>query len=737
MSRQRSSVAAEIHRKSLENIITEMAITLVRTSGSPIVTDAMDFSTCLLDADGEQLGLAAYILAHSASSLIGTKAVIADLADCDEVAPGDSWLVSDPYAGGAMHQGDVAVITPMFYRGEIVGWAFANMHLLDVGGSGVSGIAPGARSVYEEGLRFPPIRAIRKGRIGHTWEKYIAANVRAPAPVINDIRSMIAATNVAQAKLVEVIDRFGIEDFRSYCEINKDLTERLFRRRIEGIPDGVYEAVDFIEYDGQGVDELLEVRGWMEVSGSELRFSFRGAPQIAAYVNATEAAVNANVMVNLLTTLAYGDLPFNAGMWRPLSIDVGPPGTVVNATPPAPVSTSHADGGARAGKVVKNMLVQALSLSDDPVLRGRVASIASDGCATAGLFGTDDDGGVAVLYYMDPGAGIGGPATTVGDGLDSYGMAMMPGCGIPDVELHEATDPVLFLWRKISVNSGGPGQFRGGQGLDQAYLIRTADLLTGFFSTICAETPPSGIGGGFPPSACTQFPIRRSNAIELMKRGLPPTEEHLSGEREETKNKDGSVTFRRSDVLRFVNGGGSGLGDPMLRDPALVARDVRDGYISRSHARAAYGVVLGNRLEVDSRATEKERRAMLASRIGREPRRPLQAPESTGVAIRRVRDVIGKATWECGCCGAALCAASEDWRWKGSVIREERIEERYASLGMQVVGRSTEPIVVVRDHFCPYCAGCLASDVAPQGVTWNSPRLAEDDPQAGASGPAA
>jgi N-methylhydantoinase B len=718
-----SSVDAEIHRKALENIVNEMAITLVRTSGSPIVTDAMDFSTCLLDANGDQLSLAAYILAHSASSMIGTKAVIADLAANDETAePGDSWLVSDPYEGGAMHQGDVAVITPMFHEGEIVAWAFANMHLLDVGGSGVSGIAPGARSVYEEGVRFPPVRAIRKGRLDRGWEKYIRANVRAPAPVINDIVSMVAATNVAQVKVTQVIERFGLKSFRAHCETNKDLTEALFRKRIEAIPDGTYEAVDFIEYDGQDADELLEVRGTMVVEGSDLKFSFQGDPQISAYVNATVAAVHANVMVILLTTLAYGDLPFNAGMWRPVSIDVGPPGTVVNATNPAPVSTSHADGGARLGKVVKNMLVQALSLSEDPVLRGRVSGVASDGCATAGLFGQDDDGNLVVLYYMDPGAGIGGPAVTVGDGQDAYGMAMMPGCGIPDVELHESTDPVLFLWRKIAPNSGGPGQLRGGQGMDLAYYIRDADQLTGFFSTICAETPPAGAGGGLAPSGSTQFPVRQTDALELMEKGVQPTAETLGGTDEQTKNKDGSVTFRRADVLRVINGGGSGLGDPLLRPADQVARDVRAGYITAAHAKGAYGVVLAGDGGVDAPATEAAREEIRRGRIGGEPKAELKQPADVGIAVRLDRSGDG-AAWACASCEERLAGAEEDWRETGTVVAEHGIEEHFAALGMWVVGRETEPKVKVREHYCPSCAACLASDVAPEGVRFRSPRL--------------
>jgi N-methylhydantoinase B len=180
-------IAAEVHRKALQNLTNEMAITLVRTSGSPIVTDAKDFSTCLMDTKPEHLGFASYVLFHVGSSLIGTQ-VIASLVGEDEIRPGDGWIVNDPHTGGAMHQGDVSVIMPTFYQGEHLGWSFSNMHVLDIGGVGISGYAPGAHDVYQEGLRFPPVRIIRDGAIDNEWEHFIAANVRAPGPVLNDIR---------------------------------------------------------------------------------------------------------------------------------------------------------------------------------------------------------------------------------------------------------------------------------------------------------------------------------------------------------------------------------------------------------------------------------------------------------------------------------------------------------------------------------------------------------------------
>src|SRR3954452_3812296 len=198
-----------------------MAITLMRTSGSPIVVEAKDFSTCLLDRTPEHLSFAAYVLAHLGSSLVGTQKV-SELAAGVDVKPGDGWIVNDPHTAGALHQGDVSVIMPTFYGDEHLGWSFVNMHVLDVGGVGISGFAPGAHDVWQEGLRFPPVKIIENGAINGEWETYIAANVRAPGEVLNDIRSMIAANNTAQRKLQQIVDEYGVERHREFCEINKD-----------------------------------------------------------------------------------------------------------------------------------------------------------------------------------------------------------------------------------------------------------------------------------------------------------------------------------------------------------------------------------------------------------------------------------------------------------------------------------------------------------------------------------
>jgi N-methylhydantoinase B len=699
-------IAAEVHRKAIKNLTDEMAITLVRTSGSPIVTESKDFSTCLMDTKPEHLGFSSYVLFHVGSSLIGTQ-VIADLVrEEGGLRPGDGWVVNDPHTGGAMHQGDVSIIMPTFYGGEHLGWSFANMHVLDVGGVGISGYAPGAHDVWQEGMRFPPVRIIRDGAIDEQWEKYIAANVRAPGAVLNDIRSMISANNTATGKLNQIIDEFGLEAHRQYCEINKDLSEQVLRERIALLPDGVYEAVDWNEFDGHdGPDQLLELRCRLEVDGSDLRFHYSGVPQIDAFVNSTEGPMFGQAMTGLMTILVYGDLPVNGGLWRPITVEIGEPGTIVNSVPPAPVSNAHSEVGMRACKLAKDVLVQAMSLSDDKTLRSRVSGQHQDGFPGNALFGSNQHGGVSVVFYPDNAIGSGGGAQTINDGQDCYGLTCTTGGGIPDIENHEGADPVLFLWRRLVANSGGPGQMRGGQSLDQAYAIHYSDKMAGPGFNACAQVPPHGAGGGYPGCAGTFFPVRGSNVAALLDQGVLPTMERLEGRTEVVRSKVTHLDLKRGDVFVATAGGGAGIGDPLLRPVEKVAADVVNGYVTPEHALEIYGVVMSGE-DADVAATEARQAEIRRHRIGGDPAKPARTPESVGISL--VRD---SGEWRCASCDETLAPADGNWR-DGGVLRETPIADRYAELGMLVRDRTESPRVTVREYFCPGCAAVLGVDVA-------------------------
>ena len=279
---------------------------------------------------------------------------------------------------------------------------------------------------------------------------------------------------------------------------------------------------------------------------------------------------------------------------------------------------------------------------------------------------------------------------------------------------------MLFLWRRITTNSGGPGYRRGGQGIDQAYVLRGASPFAGFANMACTDVPPPGVGGGLPPSTSQHFPIRGALAG-----GLP---EHqvlgpgaLGGTRERVRKKIGQFLFRPGDVMHAVCGGGGGVGDPLLRPVELVAVDLRDGYITVEHAAAAYGVVADRDGRIDADATARRRSAMREARIGRVPEREAAIPEMPGLAV-----VIGEdedeRCWSCAYCDARIAALEDDWR-EHVVAQERPIAELYGELHMHVRAREAGPRISVVRSYCGSCAACVAADVVSDRFSPRSPSL--------------
>jgi N-methylhydantoinase B len=328
------------------------------------------------------------------------------------------------------------------------------------------------------------------------------------------------------------------------------------------------------------------------------------------------------------------------------------------------------------------------------------------------------------MAYMDTLTGAGGGAQTVADGQDMYGWVATAGIRLPDVEVHEATDPVMFLWRRVAKNSGGPGHLRGGQGVDQAYLLVGSASFAGFANLACADFPPPGFGGGFPPSVSLHYPIRGTHLHEHVADGAPRPLDvtALDGTKETVAKKVPHFVFSPGDVLWSNCGGGGGLGDPLLRSPALVARDVRDGYLTIEHARAAYGVVLRGDGDVDAGATKRCRRELRSSRIGGDPAREAVPPDLPGLSIAVVGDGQGPA-WTCAYCEAPIASVDEDWRHH-AVRRELPIADAFAAYGMQVRRREAKPGVRLVQCYCPTCASCLSTDVLTDRWQPASPVLA-------------
>ena len=715
-------IDVEVHGKSIRNIANEMAITLMRTSGSPVVTEALDFSTCILDRNVEQLAFAGFVTFHISTAIGGVKAVLRK-HELEDLRPGDGFLCNDPHTSGAIHQGDLGVVMPFFHDGQLVAFGYVNEHVLDAGGSAVSGFAPEAHDNYSEALNFNAVRVIRNYQIEPEWESFIGNNVRLQRIVLNDIRSMIAANSAGERRLANVLDEIGFERFTELNEASKDLSEKAMQARISDIPDGTYDSEDWVEYDARGPLEFFNVRCRLVVQGGHMTIQYRGDKQTDCFVNGAWPAMVGQSWSTLLSQICY-DIPVNQGLWRPITFDLGPQGSIVNSVPPAPVTQSHMETGSRINKVLIEVLSQACALSSDPVIASRVAGAPCQNLAFFTSYGIDlRTGWPMVAFPVSLGQPCGGGAQTVTDGLDTYAMQCMCGCNTPDVEMEESSQPGYILWRRVSKDQAGAGLFRGGMGVSGALAIVHSEFMTGGAYNSAAYIPPRGAAGGYPGGAGEWSLLTETNVFDLLAQGTWPTEENLEGRKVPQPAKSGNLILRRGDVFSVVNGGGGGVGDPLFRDPDAVAKDVRDGYVSSDVAASVYGVVLDAAQIEDEPATEAQRARIRQERIGGVPKNTSSArgPVFAPIAIRDGR-------WACAQCEQDLGEQDGNWR-NASITRESKITEVYKRLHSQIrPAESAEP-VVMRENFCPGCATALSVDITLIGRgPCPAPRLGVIDP---------
>jgi N-methylhydantoinase B len=692
-------VTAEVVQMRLNNIVGEMATTLMRTSGSPVLTEAQDFCTAIFDKKNEHIAFSGYVITHIGSSLEGVKS-ITNYYELSTIKPGDHFILNDPHTSGALHQGDVAIISPLFYNEEFVGWAFSNAHILDIGGMSPGGWAPVARDLYSEALRFIPTKLVSEGKFNYELFNLIRSNVRLPEPVVNDIKSLIAANNVSQRRVTELIDNIGLEGYRKYCDINKTLSEKIMREKISKIPNGVFETEDWVEYDGHGENQLVKVGCKLTVEDSSLHFDFKETdPQIDAFINAGAGVMIGIVGGLILLGLGY-DIPVNAGILRAIEIELGERGTVVNPTVPAPVSCGHMEGGPKAGRALWEALVQAMQRSEDSTIRSRTAALGTYSWPGNSWVGTDQNGNYTAFAVLDCGS-VGMGAQSVGDGLDISSYEVMLGNSIPDVEINEGLYPMLYLWRSLNYESGGHGYYRGGQGMDLAWIPYGTEQLSGTLENSCGEIPSRGVLGGYPGATNFYKIYQNANVLPFIKNENRIPELSELGEVEITKNHAANIVLKGVDVFRQQTGGGGGFGDPLYRELNKVAQDAADGYISLETAKNVYGIVFESSGQVDQKGSVELRSKLLSDRIGK--------PVSFSEDNREFGMVLSEDFLKCACCSEPISSSKEDWREKVHKA-EFNLTNRLSQLNIEIQAREQEDLNL-NEFYCPNCAVLLETSI--------------------------
>ncbi|MEJ8573636.1 hydantoinase B/oxoprolinase family protein [Microbaculum marinum] len=562
----------------LQQVCNEMDLAFSRSAFSPVIAEADDRSSGIYDRDtgalisqGE-LGLPVFVgtMQYSTAELI--RLIGEGKAGAPE--PDDIYIVNDPYLGGT-HLMDVRFAKPFYVDGELYCWLQNTGHWPDVGGMVPGGFSAHATEVEQEGLRLPPVKLFKRGRMDPEIYAILCSNMRVADQRIGDIRAQAAALNVGERRLREIIDRYGIETVTATIGEIRRRAATLMRSHIADIPDGVYKSEAFVDSDGV-VNEPLRIALTVTKTGETLHFDFSdSSPPCRGPMNSVVATTYSSVY--LAVRHIFPDTPLNSGAFEPLKID-RPEGTFLDARYPRPVSGCAAEVSQRIAEAVFLALVQAIP--------DKVTAAPAGSSGNFALGGFDPVKGAGYVMYQISGGGYGGNADTDGltNGCSTIGISRTP-----PVEVMEQYFPVLFHRFALREGSGGAGLHRGGFGVHYEVEVLRGDAKASFVMDHGRFGPPGVLGGldGGP------------NVVKVHRGGGTMIPEHLS--------KDQGIPMQAGDRVEVMTPGGGGYGDPYQRDAAAVLRDWRMGYYTTDQIRDLFGVAIGDDGTVDMPETSRLR----------------------------------------------------------------------------------------------------------------------------------
>jgi N-methylhydantoinase B len=495
-------IGLQVLTGALRSACEEMGAVLIRASHSANIKERRDCSTALFDADGEMAMQAEHIPVHLGSMPEAVAAVLEQ-----DLRPGESWMLNDPYRGGT-HLPDITIVSPVFRQGALLGFAASRAHHADVGGPIPGGMPAGSTRLEEEGLVIPPTLA------GVPELEELAAQMRSPRERLADLRAQRAANRVGALRLEELADRYGLDGLRAGMMATLDYAERRTRAALAELPDGVYTAQDTMEEDGSGELHDVTLRVAASIDGESLVLDFAGTdPQVEGNLNCP-LSVTKSAAFFAVRALTDPDAPASAGAYRPIEVRA-PQGCLLNARSPAAVAAGNVETSSR----VADLVISAL---------GGARPVPAQGQGTMNNLTLAGEG---FTYYETLGGGQG--ACPDADGPSAIHVAMSNTLNTP-VEALEAEFPLRVRELSVRRGSGGDGRHRGGDG-----LVRELEALTPMRFTLIAERrrhAPSGREGGGDGA---------------------PGRDSLNGEALQSKTEG---DLRPGDVLRIETPGGGGHG---------------------------------------------------------------------------------------------------------------------------------------------------------------------------------
>jgi N-methylhydantoinase B len=460
-------VTLQVMASALRAVAEEMEAALVRSAFSPNITERRDCSTAICDRDGAMIAQSASIPVHLGAMPDAVAAVIAA-----SPAPGDVWVLNDPYTGGT-HLPDLTLVSPLHAGGELMGYAVSRAHHADVGGMTPGSMPAGSRELFQEGLILPPVRLVAAGGVREDIVAIVLANSRTPRERAGDLRAQIAAHRLADARMDDLVARWGRMLVHEACGELLAYAERRTRAEIARMPDGTYRAEDILEGDGVTTD-ALHIRVAVTVAGDHLTVDFAGTDPAGPGNCNCPLAVTRSAVYFVVRSVTDPDIPASSGAFAPVRV-AAPDGCLVNARTPSPVAAGNVETSSRIVDVVTAAIGQAI-----PTM-----------AMGQGTMNNLTIGAPGFTYYETlaggQGAGPGGP------GPSAVHVAMSNTLNTP-VEVLETTYPVRVERYGVRIGSGGAGRHRGGDG-----VVRVLRLLVDAQVSVITErrtTGPRGAAGG-------------------------------------------------------------------------------------------------------------------------------------------------------------------------------------------------------------------------------------------------
>ncbi len=556
MSVQDDPFTIEIIQEGLVAIGDEMFAALIRTSMSPIIYETTDFAVGATDAAGNLLAQGNGVTGFLATLDTAVQSTLIHYPGPGDVCPGDVFITNSPYEGGGTHLSDVVILLPVFHGERLIGWTVNKAHWTEVGGAFAGSASTQSTDIFQEGLHFRFLKLYEEGKINRGIVEIIRANVRLPDSTIGDLHAGVAACRVGANRMLELVDKYGLDLVLRAMRELLDYGERMTRAALTRLPQGVFEAEDVIEEDGLGGGPFA-IKVKVTIAGDRMVADFTGTSVQAPGPINTSFAGLVTAARCAFKAVTDPQIPANGGCFRALEV-VCPPGTILSAQSPAPVSVYY-ESMIAAIEVMWRALMPHMT---DRLPVGHTRSV-----------------GATFISGMHPRTGelfvMGEPLLGGwGASADADGDNGQFCCGngetfnIP-IELAESRYGFEIDRYAFHDDPGGEGRFRGGKGVVLDYRITAEEAFLTFSSTRTVSRP-WGAAGGHEGS--------HNGALVFRADGSQEPHTMVTG-----------LRVAKGETIRVITATGGGYGPPADRPHADIERDLKNGFITRGQAREVFG----------------------------------------------------------------------------------------------------------------------------------------------------